>query len=150
MMVLALQHANAASAMVKDGHGHLISSRKQSTNVIATQHALATARQRYGANVRLLAACDVEGYCAIAVAREGRGFFQWKAARQWPPWLLTSGSTRSGLVYVLIPRIIVTAVTGKLPAKVPLVRNLYRGEKASTGQGGSNQVRVLTRITLAL
>jgi hypothetical protein len=60
--VVAIVRANAASAVVYSP-GHIITSRGQSSKEIATQHALATAHQRYGANVRLLAASDIDGYC---------------------------------------------------------------------------------------
>jgi hypothetical protein len=69
----AIQNASAGSAVVTDGHGHLITSYGQPSKEIAKEHALETARQRYGANVRLLAASDVNGYGAIAVARKGSG-----------------------------------------------------------------------------
>jgi hypothetical protein len=71
--VAAIQNANAGSAVVTDGLGHLITSYGQPSKEIAKDHALKTARQRYGANVRLLAASDVTGYGAIAVARKGSG-----------------------------------------------------------------------------
>jgi hypothetical protein len=54
-------------------HGHIITSRGQLTKEIAIQHALTTARERYGANVALIAASDVDGYCAIAVALKPKG-----------------------------------------------------------------------------
>src|SRR5580692_7233841 len=73
MVVVAIQNANAGSAVVTDGHGHLITSYGQPSKEIAKEHALETARQRYGANVKLLAASDVTGYGAIAVARKGSG-----------------------------------------------------------------------------
>ena len=46
-------NANAGSAVVTDGHDHLITSYGQPAKEIAKDHALKTARQRYGANVRL-------------------------------------------------------------------------------------------------
>jgi hypothetical protein len=73
MVVVAIQNANAGSAVVTDGHGHLITSYGQPSKEIAKEHALETARHRYGANVKLLAASDVTGYGAIAVARKGSG-----------------------------------------------------------------------------
>src|SRR6516164_7560338 len=42
----------------------------------------------------------------------------WKGERHWPPWLLTSSSTRSEPVCVLTPRITVTAVTPRLLPRV--------------------------------
>jgi hypothetical protein len=41
--------------------------------------------------------------------------------RQWPPWLLTSSSTRSGPLCALTPRITVTAVTPRLLLRVVLL-----------------------------
>jgi hypothetical protein len=72
MAVVAVQNAKAASAVVMEQrHGHLITSYGQPSREIAKEHALETARQRYGANVRLIASSDVTGYGAIAVARKG-------------------------------------------------------------------------------
>jgi hypothetical protein len=73
MAVAAMQNASAGSAVVTAGHGHLITSYGQPSKEIAKEHALGTARQRYGANVRVLAASDVTGYGAIAVAHKGSG-----------------------------------------------------------------------------
>jgi hypothetical protein len=73
MAVAAIKNANAGSAVVTDGHGHLITSFGQPSKEIAKEHALETARQRYGATVRLLAASDITGYGAIAVARHPNG-----------------------------------------------------------------------------
>jgi hypothetical protein len=69
--MLVIQRANAASAVATDFHGHTIYSTGQLTKAIAIQHALETARQRYGAGVRIIAATDVKGYGAIAVASKG-------------------------------------------------------------------------------
>jgi hypothetical protein len=74
MTMLVIQRANAASAVAMEiDHANLITSRGQTTIEIAMQHALATAHQRYGANVRLVAASNIDGYCAIAIARKGNG-----------------------------------------------------------------------------
>ena len=73
MAVAAIQNASAGSAVVTDGHGHLITSYGQPSKEIAKEHALETARQRYGGTVRILAASDVTGYGAIAVARHPNG-----------------------------------------------------------------------------
>jgi hypothetical protein len=73
MTVLALQRVEASSAVANDGHGHTVYSTGQPTKAIAIQHALLTARQRYGTDARIVAATDVTGYSAIAVARKGRG-----------------------------------------------------------------------------
>ena len=43
------------------------------TKEIAINHALTSARQRYGPSVRILASSAVSGYCAIAVAWKGTG-----------------------------------------------------------------------------
>ena len=71
--VLALQRANAASAVVTDGHGHLTTSAGQLTEELAKYDALTTARQKFGANVRLLASSGRSGYGAIVVARRANG-----------------------------------------------------------------------------
>src|SRR5260370_24265282 len=68
--VAAIQNANAGSAVVTDGRGHLVTSYGQPSKEIAKDHALKTAPQRYGADVRLLAASDVNCYGASAVARQ--------------------------------------------------------------------------------
>ena len=47
--------ADAASAVAMDDHGRLTTSQGQVSKEIAIQHALTTARERYGANVRLIA-----------------------------------------------------------------------------------------------
>ena len=72
MALMAVQNVNAASAVVMEQrHGHLITSYGQPSKEIAKEHALETAHQRYGVNVRLIASSDVTGYGAIAVARKG-------------------------------------------------------------------------------
>ena len=72
LVALAALSASAGSAVAWDGHGHVFSSVGYSVNV-AKQRALEIARSRYGNNVRLVAYCDVAGYGAIAVGRNGRG-----------------------------------------------------------------------------
>jgi len=68
---VALQNANAGSAVAMEPrHGQLVSSYGHSKQV-AMQRALETARRLYGAEVRIIAATEVTGYCAIAVARHG-------------------------------------------------------------------------------
>ena len=68
---MAIQHANAGSAVAMEPHhGKLVTSYGH-TKEIAMQRALETARRRYGAEVRIVAATDVTGYGAIAVARLG-------------------------------------------------------------------------------
>jgi len=68
---VALQNANAGSAVAMEPrHGQLVSSYGHSKQV-AMQRALETARRLYGAEVRIIAATEVTGYCTIAVARHG-------------------------------------------------------------------------------
>jgi hypothetical protein len=69
----ALERADAASAVVLAPAGHLVTSAGQRTVEIAKYDALSTARKKYGANVRLLAASGRSGYGAIVVAREANG-----------------------------------------------------------------------------
>jgi Domain of unknown function (DUF4189) len=73
MTVAAIQNANAGSAVAHDPHGHTVYSKGQPTKAIAIQHALETARSHGWAEARIIAASDVTGYCAIAVARKGNG-----------------------------------------------------------------------------
>jgi len=73
MTIVAIQRANTASAVAYAPGGHIVTSRGQSSKEIAEQHALTTARQRYGASARLIAASAVTGYCAIAVGRKRTG-----------------------------------------------------------------------------
>jgi hypothetical protein len=65
--------AEAASAVAIDGRGYLMTSQGQPAKEIAIQHALTSARQRYGPNVRILASSALSGYCAIAVAWRANG-----------------------------------------------------------------------------
>ena len=69
LVALAAQHANAGSAVASDGNGHLSISFGHSKEV-DEQNALALAR-RNGPNVRIVAASNVMGYCAIATAPRG-------------------------------------------------------------------------------
>jgi hypothetical protein len=65
------QDASAGSAVAMEPrHGKLVSSYGHSKQV-AMERALETARRLYGAQVRIIAATNVTGYCAIAVARHG-------------------------------------------------------------------------------
>jgi hypothetical protein len=85
MAVLAVQRAHAASAVAMDiQHGHIITSRGQLTKEIAIQHALTTARERYGANVELIAASDVDGLLRhrCRVEAEGSRHTGWHFTRQ--------------------------------------------------------------------
>jgi hypothetical protein len=70
---LAIQNANAGSAVACDGHGHLVYSYGHLKEIDERQ-ALELARSRYGASVRILAASEVTGYGAIAVARKGNNW----------------------------------------------------------------------------
>ena len=72
MVVVAMQNANAGSAVANDGHGHIVYSYGQ-PKAMAIQRALETARPHGGVDARIIAASDVTGYCAIAVARKGNG-----------------------------------------------------------------------------
>jgi hypothetical protein len=73
MAVAAMHSADAGSAVANDPHGRTVYSKGQPTKAIAIQHALETARSRGWADARIIAASDVTGYCAIAVARKGNG-----------------------------------------------------------------------------
>jgi hypothetical protein len=73
MAVLALQRAGAASAVAWAPGGHLVISAGQVTERLAKYDALSTARKKYGANVRLLAATGRSGYGAIVVAGRANG-----------------------------------------------------------------------------
>ena len=69
----ALDRADAASAVVLAPAGHLVTSAGQRSVEIAKYDALSTARKKYGANVRLLAASGRSGYGAIVVAARANG-----------------------------------------------------------------------------
>jgi mannose-1-phosphate guanylyltransferase len=69
----ALDRADAASAVVLAPAGHLVTSAGQRSVEIAKYDALSTARKKYGANVRLLAASGRSGYGAIVVAGRANG-----------------------------------------------------------------------------
>ena len=70
LVTLALQQAKAGSAVASDGNGHYYYSYGHSKEV-DEQKALEFARLNNGPNVRILAATDLAGYCAIAVAAWG-------------------------------------------------------------------------------
>ena len=72
LAALASQSASAGSAVAWDGHGHVVSYHGYPVDE-AKRLALETARSRYGNKVKLVAYCDVAGYGAIAVGRNGRG-----------------------------------------------------------------------------
>jgi hypothetical protein len=73
MALAAIDRAGAASAVATDGKGHLVISAGQVTERLAKYDALSTARKKYGANVRLLAATGRSGYGAIVVAARANG-----------------------------------------------------------------------------
>jgi len=70
LAALAVQQVKAGSAVASDGNGHLSISFGHSKEV-DEQEALKLARRNNGPNVRIVAATDVAGYCAIAVAAWG-------------------------------------------------------------------------------
>ena len=72
LAALTVQQAKAGSAVASDGNGHLSISFGHSKEV-DKQSALELGRRLHGPNVRIVAASDVAGYCAIAVAGWGRG-----------------------------------------------------------------------------
>jgi len=69
---LAVQNANAGSAVAIGPHNQLATAYGGPVQR-EKQRALDEARRRYGANVRILAATDVTGYGAIAVAHHPNG-----------------------------------------------------------------------------
>jgi hypothetical protein len=72
MAFLAVHGTQAGSAVAISPHNQMVYSYGHSKEVDKRQ-AFELARSRYGANVRILAASDVTGYGAIAVAAKGRG-----------------------------------------------------------------------------
>ena len=73
LAALTVQQAKAGSAVASDGNGHLSISFGHSKEV-DKQSALELGRRLHGPNVRIVAASDVAGYCAIATARTGAGW----------------------------------------------------------------------------
>ena len=71
--LVASQRAGAASAAVTDGQGHLVTSAGQGTEELAKHDALTTARQKFGANVWVIASSRHSGYGAIATADRANG-----------------------------------------------------------------------------
>jgi hypothetical protein len=71
--LVAIERAGAASAVATDGRGHLVTSAGQVTEELAKYDALSTARKKYGANARLIAATGRTGYGAIATADRANG-----------------------------------------------------------------------------
>lgn len=73
LTALALQKANAGSAVAIGPH-HQLATAYGGPVEREKQRALDEARRKYGANVRILAASNVTGYGAIAVARHPNGY----------------------------------------------------------------------------
>jgi hypothetical protein len=73
LLALAAENASAGSAVASDGNGHLSISFGHSKEV-DKRSALELGRRLHGTNVRIVAASDVAGYCAIATARTGTGW----------------------------------------------------------------------------
>jgi hypothetical protein len=69
---LAIQNTNAGSAIALGPNNQLVRSAGFPVEV-AKQHALAEARRKFGPSARIVAACDLTGYGAIAVARHPNG-----------------------------------------------------------------------------
>ena len=72
MTVLAIERAEAGSAVANDGHGHTVYSFGH-PKAIAIKRALDMASTEGWTDARLIAASDATGYCAIAVAQKGKG-----------------------------------------------------------------------------
>jgi hypothetical protein len=72
MAPLAAQNGHAGSAMAWDGRGQLVSGYGVPVQE-AKRRALEIAHRRYGSNISILAASDVTGYGAIAVAFKETG-----------------------------------------------------------------------------
>jgi hypothetical protein len=72
MCALAVQNAQAGSAVAHGSNGYLVASVGQSVEVVK-QRAIEICRRKGGVNVRIIAATDVFGYGAIAVAAKGAG-----------------------------------------------------------------------------
>ncbi len=72
LAVLAAQDAKAGSAVVWDGHGHVVSYHGSRVDE-ATRRALELAHSHFGGELRLIASTDLNGYGAVAVAAKGTG-----------------------------------------------------------------------------
>jgi hypothetical protein len=70
--VVAMQNANAGSAVATDSHGHNVYSYGHPKE-IAKRRALDMGRREGWVNLRIVAATDITGYGAIAVARHPNG-----------------------------------------------------------------------------
>jgi hypothetical protein len=73
LIVIALENANAGSAVAWDGHKNL-STAYGGPVEREKARALETARRKGWANVRIIASTDIPGYGAIAVARHPSGY----------------------------------------------------------------------------
>ena len=72
LAVLAAKEAAAGLAVATDGHGHIVHSYGYPRE-IATQRVLGISHRHGWVDARLIAASDVVGYGAIAVAHKGSG-----------------------------------------------------------------------------
>jgi hypothetical protein len=72
LVVLAAQNAKTGSAVVWDGHGHVVSYHGSRVDE-ATRRALELAHSHFGGEFRLLASTDLNGYGAVAIAAKGTG-----------------------------------------------------------------------------
>ena len=71
LMGFSISSAKAGSAVaIEPIHGKMVNSYGE-PRAIAIQRAMAGARRRYGAGVKLLAYTDGVGYCAIGTAQKG-------------------------------------------------------------------------------
>jgi hypothetical protein len=72
MGALAIQNAAAGAAVAHGSNGYLVASVGQSVDVVK-RRAIEICRRKGGVNVRIIAATDVFGNGAIAVAAKGTG-----------------------------------------------------------------------------
>jgi hypothetical protein len=68
LTVSSMHNAKAGSAVAFEPHSGKMVNSSGHPEQIAIQKAMAEARHLYGPNVRILAATDVTGYCAVGVA----------------------------------------------------------------------------------
>ena len=73
LLSVTVNNASAGSAVAWDGTSGNLATAYGGPVQREMARALETARRRYGANFRILAASDVTGYGAIAVARQATG-----------------------------------------------------------------------------
>jgi hypothetical protein len=72
LAALAVQNASGGSAVVWDGHGHVVSYHGSREDE-AARRALELAHSHFGGQFRLLASTDLDGYGAVAIAAKGTG-----------------------------------------------------------------------------